>query len=390
MAKETFIEAVALITAEDQQLRSALAESEAQVETSVTAMQADFNRLTVATQKSGQSAASAGQVFGAFGAQMSAVGGIAGNVGGKVAGLGGALAGLGPALLGPAGAILVLTAGLGILIQRFVSARDKAKELKDELRRLEQTERELAKAQAKTLATREAAATARAQLAEDRLRGIRAGARGPEAVIFEQERLQLRDIRERVAANRAAGFLPRTEEANRRLRAEGVTLIALRVAIEKETQRKVLAIREAAKKLTRDKEIAAEILHQARLAAIEARRAARPRTVGQQIQDVISGILSRERLQGDVESILQSGRVGPRFVDQIRAFFGIAGPTPIPARAAGAGQDPFAFLTGSGAAGGGDPVTRERLALAKQTAANTKKIAEHTDPNNRPRTGVGD
>lgn len=296
---ETFGEAVMRIKAEDAELRKTLTADEQLVRQSTNKMQGELNKLTVATTKNQQTTASAGQVFGAFGAQVSAVGGKVGEVGGKVAGLGGALAGLGPALLGPAGAILALTAGLGILISHFVQAKQKAKELREEMRELERATRDYHLRLTKT-----------AQTAERRALAMTAELAGPEAVVAEQGRALMQDLlrREKQLSIMLSGAPP--GKARQEMEREQNAVADLRISVEENTARKIQQIHEA----RRAQELAAEQAFQQQIAAERKQRettaaAAFGQTAMGKVVGAMKGIFDKANLERDMRAILE----GPAF-----------------------------------------------------------------------------
>lgn len=397
---------------EDAKLKAAMQKSEQIIRNSTDKMAGDFQRMSTAATRVERPVASAGQVFSAFGAQVSAVGGTVGAVGGKIAGLGGAFAGLGTAIFGLPGVILAATAGFGVLIAHFISAKQKADEAKEAMRGFGD---ELAT----STKTAFGQAIGQARALEDRLTALRKGAtkggaieaagiltqrglgRQEETIVTRirgiERELNKVDVqlvtvadtfeRGRLTALEERLFKSMNLEITSLKRLESVRLLE---AEKTERQKRAFADATLKERIAAEKQAAMRIAEDQRKATMALAATPLGRLGGaiQQVRETRQVQEENRRMVGLLKALTFG--FGSKFIDEVAAVLGIV-KAPVAAEAARMGRprggaiELSAFATtGAGRAGGftaADPAEqlrrrqeKERTDAAKVTAASNVQI----------------
>lgn len=368
MAKDTFLEAVATIDAEDANLRKSLIDSERQVKQSVGKMQTDFNRLDQSVQKTGQQTVSTGQVFAGFGAQMSAMGGTVGMVGGKVAGLGGAFSSLGTALFGIPGLVLAATAAFGIITAKILEIRQAIKDYEEWVEKAGQTT-------ARRMEKQWAEAGKQADLLTARTRIMRATLAGPTELIREQERQAGAALEKQIElAKTRMGMIGEFHPARADVVSQLKSLQEQRVLIAQDANRKIATIEDQRRQaqLAREREFI-----QKQLELQRKREEAFKATPFGRIATTMAEMLQMDRLKSQMTSMLDQMKIPGDMKDRLRASLGIGALATGPR---GAGVSPYAYMTGAETGAGKQVAQQERqLHMDNQRTTFAKRTASATE-----------
>lgn len=378
--RDEFMEAVAVIKAEDDQLRDALIRSETQVKESVGRMQSQFNTLSLGAGAASGGVGRLSASIGTAGQTVQRMAPAMSLLGGQIGGLASVVGGLAAAFSSFAGIATIAVVAVGYAMRKLT---DHYKEAAKAAEEFAQKQAQLADAYvAQRKAEKDAALksweTVGSLIKEEQM--LRAQAHGEEAVALTKYYQRFDTLNARIQELRSRGVMPGSD-AGRTVYAEIDAIERLKVSLGKSTENELADIRER----SRQQEIAAEREKYNAFKQMDREYAeAWKQTAMGRIQTAFKGIVDRERLKSEMGGLLAMMQqaipgMGP-MLDMVKNQLGIGAavkPVLSPAGPRGAGIDPYQWIGGPTVTGGDN----EQLRLARQQVKHLGDISQKLNPN---------